>query len=109
MAVENAYGVKIVILQSNCQKCWTTDFSDQSKNYVSTLYFARSESLHLDPIIPKSSINSSHSEVYITHEIQGTSSNTTCSLNKVKIEKNNKSCSDDDSDIEFLCFIPSTD
>ena len=106
MALGNAYEVKTVILQSNCHKCWTTDLSDQSKNYMSTLYFARSESLHLEPIIPKSSTDSSDSEVYITHEIQGTSSNTTYSLTKVKVEKNNKSCSDDDSDIELLCFIP---
>ena len=52
MALGNAFQINVILFQSNAKKCWTTDLTDEKNLFRITLYFARSSSLHLDPIVP---------------------------------------------------------
>lgn len=48
----DAYKVNTVIFQSDAKKCWIVDMSNVENPYTDTLYFARTLSLHIDPVIP---------------------------------------------------------
>ena len=47
------YRVNVRICQPNVKECWVTDLSNPSNYFQLSLYFARSLSYHLDPIIIK--------------------------------------------------------
>ena len=51
LAVGNAYEVNTVVLQSNVDKCWTTDLSSKN-NFTTNLYISKRFSPHVDPIVP---------------------------------------------------------
>ena len=50
LALGNAYEVNTVVLQSNVDKCWTTDLSSKN-NFTTNLYFSKGFSPHVDPIV----------------------------------------------------------
>ena len=52
LALVNAYEVNTVVLQSNVDKCWTTDLSNTKNNFTTNSYFAKSLSPHVHPITP---------------------------------------------------------
>ena len=52
LALGNAYEVNTVVLQSNVDKCWTTDLSNTKNNFTTNSYFAKSLSPHVHPITP---------------------------------------------------------
>lgn len=47
--------VNMVVYQSNEIDCWIVDLSKEDNPYPETLYFARTLSLHVDPILPRNS------------------------------------------------------
>ena len=51
-ALGDAYEVNIVLFQSNAETCWILDLSNYNNPHPDTLYFARSLSPHVDPIVP---------------------------------------------------------
>ena len=53
-----AYGVKVLIFQSDCEKCVILDDSVHTDNALHTksLYFVRTLSLHVDPVVLLSSL-----------------------------------------------------
>ena len=55
-AFKNAYKVNFMVFQSNGQKCWICDLNNNEHSFSSTLHFARTLSLHVDPIIPKPNV-----------------------------------------------------
>ena len=65
LALGDAYEVNTVVLQSNVDKCWTTDLSNTKNNFTKNLYFAKSLSPHGDPIIPDEDIDCD--DIIITH------------------------------------------
>ena len=52
-----AYGVNVLIFRSDCEKCVILDDSVHTDNalHKKTLYFVRTLSLHVDPVVPLSS------------------------------------------------------
>ena len=57
-ALGRAYRVNVLIFQSDCEKCVILDDSVHTDNalHKKTLYFVRTLSLHVDPIVPLSSL-----------------------------------------------------
>ena len=51
-ALEDAFKVNIIVFQSNEAKCWVVNLSNEENPFNDILYFARSLSLHIDPVIP---------------------------------------------------------
>ena len=51
-ALGMAFKVNIKILQSDCSKCYFFDQVNTLNLFKDTLYFARTESLHFDPVVP---------------------------------------------------------
>ena len=68
LALVNAYEVNTVVLQSNVDKCWTTDLSNTKNNFTKNLYFAKSFSPHVDPIIPDED-KESDDDIVMTHYV----------------------------------------
>ena len=54
-AMGDAYKVNIVVFQSNSEKCWIINLSNENL-HSDTLYFARTLSAHVDPVLPYSEI-----------------------------------------------------
>ena len=52
-ALGNAFEVNIIIFQSNAEQCWIINLSNESDEFSDTLHFARTESLHIDPVLRK--------------------------------------------------------
>ena len=57
-ALGRAYGVNVLIFQSDCEKCVILDDSVHTDNalHKKTLYFVRTLSLHVDPVVLLSSL-----------------------------------------------------
>lgn len=53
VALGNAYEANIIVFQSNFEYAWITDLSNHANGYKKTLHFARTESLHIDPVVRK--------------------------------------------------------
>ena len=74
MVVGNAFKVNVTIFQSNIEKAWIVDLKEADR-YETTLFFGRSESLHLDPIIyngiDKRCDDSDDSDIVITRVVPG--------------------------------------
>ena len=72
--VGNAFKVNVTIFQSNIEKAWIVDLNEADR-YEITLFFGRSESLHLDPIIyngiDKRCDDSDDSDIVITRVVPG--------------------------------------
>ena len=68
LALGNACEVNTVVLQSNVEKCWTTDLSNTKNNFTTNLYFAKSLSPHVDPIIPDED-KESDNDIIMTHYV----------------------------------------
>ena len=66
LTLGNAYEVDTVVLQSYVDKCWTTDLSNTKNNFIANLYFAKSLSPHVDPIIPDVD-KESDDDIVMTH------------------------------------------
>ena len=108
MALGNHYNVNVVIMQSNEEKCWTTDLADKRK-YTCTLHFARSLSLHFDPIVLRyEDSNSECSELEIVKEVPGLSNMDQYVDNTVKEEKGSDTDHSSDSDVIITGFQAST-
>ena len=104
MALGNAYNVNVVILQSNETKCWTTNLGDRT-DYDCNIYFARSLSLHFDPIIPRDILTDvNDSDLEITNVFAAPSTSTPST--SVKTEEDFRADDDSDSDIIFVSFKP---
>ena len=46
------FKVNIIVFQSDDAMCWVVNLSNKENPFKETLYFARSLSLHIDPVIP---------------------------------------------------------
>ena len=68
LALGNAYDVNTVVLQSNVDKCWTTDLSNTKNNFTTNSYFAKSLYPHVDPIIPNKD-KESDDDTIMTHYV----------------------------------------
>ena len=68
LALGNTYEVNTVVLQSNVDKCWTTDLSNTKNNFTTNLYFAKSLSPHVDPIILDED-EESDDDILMTHYV----------------------------------------
>ena len=62
-ALGNAYKLGIIIFQSNSEQCWLVNQADNMNQFTETLYFVRTESLHVDPVIPKDHDSDSDLEI----------------------------------------------
>ena len=51
-ALGDAFEVNVIVFQSDDAKCWVVNLSNKENPFKETLYFARSLSLHIDPVIP---------------------------------------------------------
>ena len=51
-ALAMAYKVKILILKSTHAKCQIFDLANPENNFQHTLHSVRTESIHLDPVVP---------------------------------------------------------
>ena len=51
-ALRDAFKVNVIVFQSDDAKCWVANLSNEENPFKETLYFARSLSLHIDPVIP---------------------------------------------------------
>ena len=51
-ALGMVFKINIKILQSDCSKCYFFDQVNTLNLFKDTLYFARTESLHFDPVVP---------------------------------------------------------
>ena len=51
LALGNSYEVNIILLMSDHQRCWTVNLSNYE--HKDTMYFARSLSEHIDPVVRK--------------------------------------------------------
>ena len=71
MVLGNAFKVNVTIGQCNIEKVWVVDLIEAGR-YETTLFFVRSESLHLDQIIyngiDKRSDDSDDSDIVITRK-----------------------------------------
>ena len=66
-ALGMAYKVNIIIFQSDIEKCWIVNNNNDNNKFSETLYFVRTKSLHVDPVLPISisqdtSINNENDE-----------------------------------------------
>ena len=48
----DVFKVNVIVLQSVNAKCCVVDLSNDENSFKESLYFARSLSLHIDPVIP---------------------------------------------------------
>ena len=74
MVLGNTFKINVTIFQSNIEKAWIVDLNEAGR-YETTLFFGRSESLHLDQIIYKG-VNkrcgdSDDSDIVITRLVPG--------------------------------------
>ena len=51
-ALGDALKVNVIVFQSDDAKCWVVTLSNEENPFAETLYFARSLSLRIDPVIP---------------------------------------------------------
>ena len=51
-ALGDAFKVNVIVFQSDDAKCWVVNLSNEEGPFKEALYFARSLSLHIDPVIP---------------------------------------------------------
>jgi len=84
-ALRNAFKVNAIVFQSNYKRCWIIDLSDSNKRFQKTVFFGRSESKHLDPILPKIQSQSDDSDLEITTIVEGLKDNLQ-QLNEQRIE-----------------------
>ena len=74
MVLGNAFKVNVTIFQSNIEKAWIANLNEVDR-YKTTLFFGRSESLHLDSIIcngiDKRGDDSDDSDIVITRAVPG--------------------------------------
>ena len=68
LALGNAYEVNTVVLQSNVDKCWTTDLSNTKNNFTTNLHFAKSLSPHVVPVILDED-EESDDDIVMTHYV----------------------------------------
>lgn len=54
IALGKAYYVNIVAYESNSKKCWIKDYTNKRRRSKFRLYFAKTLSEHIDPILPLS-------------------------------------------------------
>ena len=66
LSLDNAYKVNTTVLQSSENHCWTTDLTNLSNNFTKNLYFGKSLSPHIDPILPVDD-KDSDDDIIITH------------------------------------------
>ena len=52
IALGKAYDANIVVYKSKSEKCWITDYTNEEHASKVTLYFAKTLSEHIDPILP---------------------------------------------------------
>ena len=52
IALAKSYAVNITMIQCDVEKCWGNKFLDINPSGKNILYFARSLSNHVDPILP---------------------------------------------------------
>ena len=73
LALGNAYIVNVRIYQANVKECWVTDLSNPSNDFQLSLYFARSLSNDLDPIVKKKKLQEPPVEVksILTYKSRG--------------------------------------
>jgi len=50
-ALSDHFEVNVVVYQSNAEKCWIVNLSNMDSPFNDTLHFARSLSLHVDPVV----------------------------------------------------------
>lgn len=66
MMCGNGFNANTVIFQSDEEKAWIVNLAPNDKEHSTTLYFGRSVSLHVDPVLPINfvmpSLDISHSE-----------------------------------------------
>ena len=70
-ALGSAYKVNIIIFQSDEKRCWICDLSENTNSYSTTLYFSRTLSPHIDPVVKLAEPMEDDDEVTITKIIQG--------------------------------------
>ena len=70
-ALGNVYKVNIIIFQSDEKRCWICDLSENTNSYSTTLYFSRTLSPHIDPVVKLAEPMEDDDEVTITKIIQG--------------------------------------
>ena len=51
-ALSDIFEVNVVVFQSNAAKCWIVNLYNMENPFDQTLHFARTLSLHVDPVIP---------------------------------------------------------
>ena len=70
-ALGSAYKVNIIIFHSDEKRCWICDLSENTNSYSTTLYFSRTLSPHIDPVVKLAEPVEDDDEVTITKIIQG--------------------------------------
>lgn len=50
-ALSDTFEVNVVVFQSNAEECWILNLSNTESPFTETLHFARTLSLHVDPVI----------------------------------------------------------
>ena len=63
LSLGNAFKCSITVFQSDEHQCWKINLNDPDQKYNEHLYFARSLSLHLDPIVRKERSHDSDIEI----------------------------------------------
>ena len=53
-AMSMAFGVNSVVFKSNIRDCRRIDLLNRDNSFTDTLYFLRTEAIHIDPIVPLS-------------------------------------------------------
>ena len=48
----DVFKFNVIVFQSHEAKCWVVNLSNEENPFKETLYFAKSLSLHIDPVIP---------------------------------------------------------
>ena len=51
-ALGSAFQVNVIIFQSDEKECWIVDQTSEETEFEDTLYFARTLSPHVDPVVP---------------------------------------------------------
>ena len=74
LSLDNAYKVNTTVLQSSENHCWTTDLTNLSNNFTKNLYFGKSLSPHIDPILPVDD-KDSDDDIIITHYSKASTQN----------------------------------
>ena len=50
IALGNTFEANVVVFQSNKEKCWILNMSDNIDEFTKNLYFGRTAFMHIDPI-----------------------------------------------------------